>query len=285
MLGGGDLRDEGPGLGIRPLVLEDQPAVEAGEIVRVGQPDVDDREAAGREVRAIVANASRWADRVARRKSEFSGDEREPERARRRKLQAEQVGLHELDSVRALRACRRLPVGGRARASPGSRSTRGDVVAGGGERNRDPARAAAELEDRAARPRREGEVQVEVARILDEVEVVEAGEGAPNGARRVIGRCRPTRGRSKRTVAAVAPLDREGADRLERRPVARSSTVVLGVVVRRRDLDDVHPGEIDGCRRSGGSPGAARGSCRPPGSGVPVPGASPGSTTSMSMLR
>src|SRR5262249_55059506 len=48
--GRGRLRDGRAGLRIGPDVLEHQPAVEAGEVVGVRQPDVDDREPAGAEV-------------------------------------------------------------------------------------------------------------------------------------------------------------------------------------------------------------------------------------------
>ena len=46
-------------------------------------------------------------------------------------------------------------------------------------------------------------------------------------------------------VAAGLALDGERADRLERGPVG-GHRGRLGLVVRRRDLDDVHPGEVDG---------------------------------------
>ena len=42
------------GLGIGPRPLEDDPAVEPGEVVGVGQPDVDDGEAAGARWSASV---------------------------------------------------------------------------------------------------------------------------------------------------------------------------------------------------------------------------------------
>ena len=50
VLGRAGLGDDRAGLRVEPRPLEDDPAVEAGEVVGVGQPDVDDREAARREV-------------------------------------------------------------------------------------------------------------------------------------------------------------------------------------------------------------------------------------------
>ena len=49
-------------------------------------------------------------------------------------------------------------------------------VAGGRERHGQPAASGGELEDRPVGPVGEGEVQVEVARIVDEVEVVQPGQ-------------------------------------------------------------------------------------------------------------
>lgn len=49
-------------------------------------------------------------------------------------------------------------------------------MAGPRERDGQPPRAGAELEDRSACPGGQREVEVEVARILDEVEVVQAGQ-------------------------------------------------------------------------------------------------------------
>ena len=110
------------GLGIRPLVLEDQPAVEAGEVVGVGQPDVDDGEAARCEMAAIVDERLALGRPRCEQEERVQGDERQPERAGRRQIQAEQVGLDELDPV-----TRAVPAGlarSRARASiAGSTST------------------------------------------------------------------------------------------------------------------------------------------------------------------
>ena len=103
--------------------------------------------------------------------------------ARSRQGQPEEVGLDELDPVAA---CRSRPRRARSRARCEHRRIEvdgGDPVTRPPRAGRDPAGACTELEDRAARPRRERQVQVEVARILDEVEVVEAGQGCADGAR------------------------------------------------------------------------------------------------------
>ena len=155
-------------------------------------------------------------------------------------------------------ACRR------ARASmAGSRSTPGDPVPGLGERDGQPPGPDGELEDRPAGPGGQREVEIEVARVVDEVEVVQAGErlggrrigavehslGQPGwpwcsgglAGKRPAGSSRP----AQRTACAGLAPHGEGADRLERCAVG-DHRGRLGVVVRRRDLDDVHARQVDG---------------------------------------
>ena len=159
--------------------------------------------------------------------------------------QIEQVRLDELETGRLRRRPRPRRAGARARASPGRGRppvTSWPAAASGTASRPVP---AAELEDRAAGPRGEGEVEVEVAGILDEVDVVEAGEGVAPRRRSAASRCgHQPRGSRTGSCAPARSLDRERADRLERRPVGDHRRR-LGVVVRRRDLDDVHAGELD----------------------------------------
>jgi hypothetical protein len=73
-------------------------------------------------------------------------------------------------------------------------------VAGRRERDGKPAAAHGELKDRAAGAVGQGEVQVEIARVVDEVEVVQPREG---GRRFPVGRTeagRVDRQASQRTV-------------------------------------------------------------------------------------
>ena len=121
----------------------------------------------------------------------------------------------------------------------------GDRVARLGQRDGQPAGADGQLEDRAVGRVGQREVEVEVAGVVGEVEVVQAREGRRG---RGVGSIRPPGidGQpSQRTRAAGLALDGERADRLERGPVG-GHRGRLGLVVRRRDLDDVHPGEVDG---------------------------------------
>ena len=137
------------------------------------------------------------------------------------------------------------------------------MVAGLGQRDRQPPGPDRELEDRAVGAVGQREVQVEVARIVDQVEVVQAGEGGRGcAASRAVehGRGQPgwpwrsdgpagnrSAGKStpaQRTGLPAAAPHGQGADRLEGGPVG-DHRGRLGVVVRRRHLDDVHPGEID----------------------------------------
>ena len=55
-------------------------------------------------------------------------------------------------------------------------------MAGSASGTREPAGPAAELEDRSAGPSGQGDVEVEVARVLDQVDVVQAGEARVRSA-------------------------------------------------------------------------------------------------------
>ena len=119
VLGGSDLGHDlarGP---VGPLVLEDQPSVEPGEVVGVGQPDVGDREAA----RGEMAGHRRERLPLGRPRGEeeerVQGDDRQPEGARRRQRQPEEVGLDELESIALPGRAARVARPGHVRASPG----------------------------------------------------------------------------------------------------------------------------------------------------------------------
>ena len=165
------------GLRVEARPLEDDPAVEPGEVLGVGQPDVDHGDAARREV--VGERLERRPLRAARleHQERVEGDEREAVSARVGQPQTDEVGLDERRGVPST-----SPPGGR-RAAAGAVEHRrvevdaGDPVAGRGERDGQPAGPDRELEDRAAGPLGEREVQVEVARVVDEVEVVQPREG------------------------------------------------------------------------------------------------------------
>src|SRR3954452_11923673 len=93
MLRGRDLRHPPAVLGILPDVLEDHPAIEPPQVVRVGQPHVGDGESAARQMGCH--RPERLALRVAAREQEqrVQGDERERERAGRCETQVEEVRL------------------------------------------------------------------------------------------------------------------------------------------------------------------------------------------------
>ena len=86
------LGDDGAGLGVQPRPLEDDPPVVAGKIVGVREPDVDDRDAARREMSRERSKRRRWAGRVGRTRSEFS--------ARNASLKRAASGRREIDEIR-----------------------------------------------------------------------------------------------------------------------------------------------------------------------------------------
>jgi len=110
------------------------------------------------------------------------GDEREPVCAGAGQVELEQVRLDELQSAAGAPA-------GRCGPGPGPLEHRRievhrrDVEPGRGERDGDPAAACRELEDRAAGAGREGPVEVDISRIVDEIEVVQAGQRAARRGR------------------------------------------------------------------------------------------------------
>ena len=185
-----------------------EPAVEPREVVGVGQPDVDDGEAARREVRG---------ERPERRALGRAGREEE------QRVQGENARPNEPASGRRRStqvAPRRASAGrGRAPARVGAPSgavehrrvevDAGHVVAGLGERDGEPAGPDGELEDRAAGPPGQGEIEVEVARVLDEVEVVQAGER--RGGRRSCMACDAGVSRVGRAPARTGPSPRRAA--------------------------------------------------------------------------
>ena len=106
MLGRAGLGHDRPGLRVEPRPLEDDPAVEPGEVLGVGQPDVDDGQAARREVVGERPRAPpRWAARVGRTRSELSAMKASPNRAGIGQAEPDEVGLDERQAV-ARRPCR-----------------------------------------------------------------------------------------------------------------------------------------------------------------------------------
>ena len=91
-----------------------------------------------------------------------------------------------------------------------------------GERDRDPPRPGGQLQDRAARPAGQGQIQVEVARILDEVEVVQAGQGPAGGGGLGV----------DRQPAVPRPVNRTGAPsrRLTASALMASSAARLAII-------------------------------------------------------
>jgi hypothetical protein len=73
--------------------LEDQPAVEAGQVVEVGLPDVDDDEAARPDVRGEGAHRLALAAPGVKRHERVESNERHRERAGVRQPEADEVRL------------------------------------------------------------------------------------------------------------------------------------------------------------------------------------------------
>ena len=196
-----DLGDDGPGLRVQARPLEDDPPVEPGEVLGVGQPHVDDGEPARtRGGRPACWKAARWAARVARTSSELSAMNARPNVSGLGQAQVDEVGLDERQPVDDAR-------GGRAAA--GALEHRrveidaGDLVAGLGQRDGQPPAADRQLEDRPTGAVGQGQVQVEVARVVGQVQVVEAGQ-----------RRRPWPGRGGRTTSRWRqPSQRHGVGR------------------------------------------------------------------------
>ena len=244
MLGGSGLRHELAGLGIDPRPLEDHAPVEARQVLRVGQPDVDDGHAAGCEVLGEGHEGRTLGRPVREHEDRVEGDEGEPEPAGVRQAQPDEVRLDEGQVL--------------GRDRPGQCGTRlgprehrwieidgRDPVATGRQGHGQAPGPGRELEDRPAGPLGQGEIEVEVARIVDEIEVVETrqvvGRGPIADAERVAvdGSALPA------DPGAGLAFERERADRLECGAVRRHGGG-LGLVVRRRDLHDVHAGQLDG---------------------------------------
>ena len=191
------------------------------EILRVGQPHVHDREAARLEMlgerRATLPPGPHASPSSHQR---VEGDEAQPERAglrqggaRRCRPRRARAWPHR--SAACAARCR-------ARASiAGSMSTPMTRWPGRDSGTASRPRADAELEHRSARPVRQRYVQVDIARVVGKIEVVEAGER--RGGRLGCGRsCHALSLGPHRTAPALA-LDGERADRLERQPGLRPS--------------------------------------------------------------
>ena len=105
------------GLRVEARPLEHDPAVEPGQVLRVRQPDVDDRETARREVVGERPEGGLLGGPGRQHEQRVERDEREAEPAGVGQPQADEVGLDERQPVRAGGAGAR--VAGPGRASPG----------------------------------------------------------------------------------------------------------------------------------------------------------------------
>ena len=174
VLGGAGLGDDRAGLGIEARPFEHDPAVETGQVVRVGQPDVDDGETARREVVGERLECGALGGPGRQHEQRVEGDERQAETAGVGQAQADDVRLDEGQAILA-----GVAAGPPARPVEHGRVEvdAGDQVAGLGQRDGQPAGPDRELEDRTLGAIGQREIQVEVARVVDEVEVVQAGQG------------------------------------------------------------------------------------------------------------
>ena len=220
--------------------LEDEPTVEPAEVVGIGQPHVDGGEAARREVGgerleglALGGAGGQQHDRVER-------DEREGVATGIRAAGVQEVGLDELEPL-ARRGPRPRPGRGPGASIAGSRSTpvtRWPATASGTASRPLPAassRTGPSARSASARYRSRSPGSSCRSRSYRRASALAvAGSGRFD---------QPAAG-SQRTVPPGRLAHGEGADRLERRAVRRHRRR-LGVVVRRRHLDDVHPGELD----------------------------------------
>ena len=123
---------------------------------------------------ASARSAARWAARVGSTSSELRAMNARPNRGspgRRRPTMSA--------STRVRRSSPAFPLDPLARPSEHGRVDvdAGDLVAGLGQRDGQPPAPDCELEDRAVGAVGQREVEVEVARVVDEVEVVQAREG------------------------------------------------------------------------------------------------------------
>ena len=157
-------------------VLEAEPAVEPGEIVAVRLPRVDDDQSTLGEMDSDRLHDGSLSLPAPEGEERIEPDDRQPERARLGQAEADEVGLDEPDAGPCLQ-----PGGGGPPAGPVEHCRIAIdgryLVTRGGQRHGDPSRAGTHLEDRPAGPRGEGEVEVQVARVVREVEVVQAREG------------------------------------------------------------------------------------------------------------
>ena len=181
VLGGGDLGNDGAGLRVEAWPFEADPAVEPARSVASGSQTSTTARPPGARWSAIARSAARCAARVGSTSSEF--------RAMNARPNCGSPG-------RRVRRCRPRPGSGGPRrhsrgpiACPGEHGRvdvdAGDLVARLGQRDGQPPGPDRELEDRAVGAVGQREVEVEVARVVDEVEVVEAcqrGRGRGVGA-------------------------------------------------------------------------------------------------------
>ncbi len=117
----------------------------------------------------------------------MSGNHRERERTRVRQADRPGIALQQAHAAGHLPACG-------VRSIPGTgehcrvRVDAGDVVPCLRERDGEPSGTGGKLQDRAVGTRCERQQQVEIARIVLEVEVVQAGERCRRGLRHTDGR-------------------------------------------------------------------------------------------------
>ncbi len=169
------LGDEEARLAVQAGVLQDDPAVVASQVVGVRQPHVDGGDAAGGEMGGERGDGRRLSVAVTEQEQRVQGDERQPVVAGLPEPDVERIADLEAEAGRG-------PRSGARSTTPRPLEHRriavdaGDRVAGAGERHGQATGADRQLEDRAAGPIGEGGVQVEIARVVGEVQVVEAGE-------------------------------------------------------------------------------------------------------------
>ena len=130
---------------------------------------------------AIAWRAARWAARGRQDEQRVEGDEREPETAGIGQAEPDDVRLDEGQPVLAGGSAG--PRGARPVEHRRIEVDAGDEVARLGQRDGQPAGPDRQLEDRTVDPVGQREVQVEVARIVGQVEVVQPREGGRRSRR------------------------------------------------------------------------------------------------------
>ena len=179
VLGARGLGHEQIGFGVGANVFQAKAPVVAGQLVRGRQPDVNDCQSARGEVAGhCLESRSLFVPRI-EQEDGIEGEHGQPEPGTAGKVEADEVPFDEVDSTAHLRlSLRRLL---QLVAKPGQHGRVDvdscDLVAGPSQRDGDPSRSGGELQDRTAGPSRQGEVQVDVAGIVEQVHVIQPRQG------------------------------------------------------------------------------------------------------------